>query len=68
MKESVKFCWECGHKLWGNKYIKKLIDDNIRVLHIQCGKRYPDNPEIIEGGRENENHFVRRGKRRNNQR
>ena len=47
----VKFCWECGHKLWGNHRVKKMIDGEIRTLHKSCGKLYSQ-PEIEKSKRE----------------
>jgi hypothetical protein len=36
---SVRFCWLCGNKLWGNNKGEKLtVDRHERVLHKQCAK------------------------------
>lgn len=38
---TVKFCWECGNKLWGNHKVVKIIDEQPRTLHKECAKLYP---------------------------
>lgn len=38
-KPRVKFCWECGQKLWGNHFVEKLVEGHYRILHKQCAKR-----------------------------
>lgn len=56
----VKFCWECGRKLYGNHYALCKFDDGYaRVLHKRCAQKLqqqqkqPDGPlgvkEYIEG-------------------
>lgn len=39
-KPIVKFCWDCGKKLWGNHHVIKNIDGYPRTLHKQCAKKY----------------------------
>jgi hypothetical protein len=34
----VKFCWECGRKLWGNKHVHMMQDLEDRILHKSCAK------------------------------
>ena len=46
-KPKVKFCWECGNKLWGNQHVLKRIDGEVRTLHITCGQLYPEIPPHI---------------------
>ena len=46
-KPRVKFCWECGRKLWGNNHVLKKIHDEVRTLHISCGQLYPQIPPYI---------------------
>lgn len=50
----VKFCWECGKRLYQWKIsVKKLIDGHERTLHKNCAK----NLELgIEGWREEDEH------------
>ena len=48
-KNKVKFCWECGRKLYGSCYIIKFIEGNNRVLHKSCGKLYPKAKIIATG-------------------
>jgi len=40
MKPRIRFCWECGRKLWGNHYVEMEIDGHKRILHKTCGKLY----------------------------
>lgn len=34
----VKFCWECGNKLWGNRHVHMDIDGGDKILHKQCAE------------------------------
>ena len=36
VKPRVKFCWECGKKLWGNHFVEENIDGYSRILHKRC--------------------------------
>jgi len=38
----VKFCWECGRKLWGNHHVIRLIEGHPRTLHKSCGAKYEE--------------------------
>lgn len=36
---SVKFCWECGRKLWGGKGVPIEVDGKDRVVHKSCAEQ-----------------------------
>jgi hypothetical protein len=42
-KPRVKFCWNCGRKLYGNKFATRVIEGFERVLHKECAER----PELV---------------------
>lgn len=42
IKPRVRFCWDCGKKLYGNHFAEKLIDGHIRILHKGCAKAFDD--------------------------
>lgn len=37
-KPKVRFCWECGNKLWGNHHVTAVLraDGHRRTLHKSC--------------------------------
>jgi len=35
-KPRVRFCWECGRKLYGNHFIEKEYEGHKRIFHKQC--------------------------------
>jgi len=37
-KPRVRFCWECGRKLWGNGHVSATLkaDGHERVMHKGC--------------------------------
>jgi hypothetical protein len=37
-KPRVRFCWECGAKLYGNHFAEKMIEGYMKVLHKECAK------------------------------
>jgi len=37
-KPRVKFCWECGKKLYGNHHKVEIINGEECILHISCAK------------------------------
>ncbi len=37
-KPMVKFCWDCGRKLWGKHHEVMRIDGEDRTLHHFCAK------------------------------
>lgn len=44
-KPRVRFCWECGRKLWGNHHVILNIQGYDRTLHKQCGNQYKNGVE-----------------------
>jgi hypothetical protein len=38
MKPRVKFCWECGRKLWGKNFIELVVGGHPRILHKRCAQ------------------------------
>lgn len=32
----VKFCWECGRKLYGRHHVLATIEGHPKTLHKQC--------------------------------
>lgn len=38
-KPRVRFCWECGKKLYGNHHRVRIVDAHERILHKQCAER-----------------------------
>lgn len=47
IKPRVKFCWECGNKLWGNHHTEAIIEGHPRILHETCYKRNYSNCEKV---------------------
>lgn len=48
MKPRVRFCWDCGKKLFGNSH-KILVfeaDGHERILHKFCADTYRDFPGV----------------------
>jgi hypothetical protein len=37
-KPRVRFCWECGRKLWGNHFVEAKVEGHMRILHKKCFK------------------------------
>ena len=37
-KPRVRFCWECGKKLYGNHFTTLMIEDQEKILHKSCAK------------------------------
>ena len=38
-KPRVRFCWECGRGLWGNRHVEEMVEGHKRILHKQCWKQ-----------------------------
>lgn len=38
VKPRVRFCWECGNKLWGNYFTEQFVEGHDRIMHKQCWK------------------------------
>lgn len=38
VKPRVRFCWDCGRKLYGNHHVAAILklDKRERILHKQC--------------------------------
>jgi len=32
----VRFCWECGKKLWGNYHIEEMFEGFLKIFHKDC--------------------------------
>jgi len=50
-KPRVKFCWECGNKLYGNHFKELVAYGCLRTFHKECAKQFklenptdPNNP------------------------
>lgn len=36
----VKFCWECGNKLWNpSRFVEMVADRHLRILHKECAEK-----------------------------
>ena len=50
-KPRVKFCWECGRKLYGNHHVLLKVHGEVRTLHKQCAKIIINDKEDYEAVR-----------------
>lgn len=44
-KPRVRFCWECGRKLWGNHFVEAEHHGHKRIFHKQCWKDLSKEPK-----------------------
>ena len=44
-KPRIRFCWECGRKLWGNHFEEREYHGNTVILHKECAKKFDKEKE-----------------------
>jgi len=49
---SVRFCWLCGNKLYGNHKEELTIDRHSRTLHKSCAKKVKTQYDFKKEGSE----------------
>lgn len=50
-KPRIRFCWECGRKLWGNHFVEIGVDGFLRIMHKSCGRKYGQKTSLLEKDR-----------------
>ena len=35
-KSHIRFCWECGNRLWGSHFKEVVVDGVVRITHKNC--------------------------------
>ena len=45
--EVIRFCYECSHKLWGDKFKEVLVNGEKKIMHKICAENLKRNPEPL---------------------